>query len=80
MSSQNKLYQLLLEALINEGNARVRALQAVREYLQKTNCDILNQELAEIDKIGLLRMLQAAGVPQCLSARFFVQVQKAYAK
>ncbi|MEM0241255.1 MAG: hypothetical protein QXP29_07330 [Candidatus Nezhaarchaeales archaeon] len=78
MSGQNRLYALLLDAVLNEGNARVRALQAVRQYLQNTNCDVLNQELSEIDKIAMLRMLQAAGIPACLQARFFIQVQKAY--
>lgn len=78
MSAQNQLKNLLTEAALSSGAERVKWLNAVRQYIESTNCDILDQELAQIDRIVLLRMLQAAGVPSCLQARFLIQISKAH--
>ena len=73
----NKLEELLLDAAIETGAKKLQYIQQVRLYLQQTPCDQLNQELAAITNTVLLRTLQAAGVPACMQARFYIQLNKA---
>ncbi len=77
MSAKNKLEELLMNAVLNIGARRVQYLQAIRQYLQKTDPAVLNDELSQITNIQELRMLLAAGVPSSIMTRFYVQYNKA---
>ena len=66
-----------MNAVLSTGARRVQYLQAVREYLQKVDPLILNQQLSQITNVQELRMLLAAGVPQSIATTFYVQYNKA---
>lgn len=74
---KNRLEELLVDAAILSGAQKLQAITQIRNYLQQTPCNILNEQLAQIENPVLLRVLQAAGVPACLQARFYVQLNKA---
>ena len=78
MSQQtNRLAELLQQAVLAFGADRVQVLQRIRQYIAQTDCTVLNVQLQQITNINMLRMLQAAGVPQCIQATFYLQINKA---
>jgi len=77
MQAANKLEYYLQQAALSEGAQRVQWIQKVREYMQVTDPLVLDSELAQITNRAELRMLQAAGVPEFLTTRFYVQYNKA---
>jgi len=76
MQAANQLEYYLQQAWLSAGAQRVQWIQKVREYLQVTDPLIIDSELAQITNIHELRMLQAAGVPEFLTTRFYVQYNK----
>jgi len=73
----NRLAELLQQAVLAFGAERVQVLQKIRQYIAATDCTVLNVQLQQITNINMLRMLQAAGVPQCIQATFYLQINKA---
>jgi len=76
MQAANQLEYYLQQAALSEGTQRVQWIQKVREYLQITDPLVLDSELAQITNRAELRMLQAAGIPEFLTTRFYVQYNK----
>jgi hypothetical protein len=73
----NRLAELLQQAVLAFGAERVQVLQKIRQYIAQTDCTVLNVQLQQIQNVNMLRMLQAAGVPQCIQATFYLQINKA---
>jgi hypothetical protein len=73
----NRLAELLQQAVLAFGADRVQVLQLIRQYIAQTDCTVLNVQLQQITNINMLRMLQAAGVPQCMQTTFYLQINKA---
>jgi len=76
MQAANQLDYYLQQAALSEGTQRVQWIEKVREYLQITDPLVLDSELAQITNRAELRMLQAAGIPEFLTTRFYVQYNK----
>ena len=73
----NRLAELLQQAVLAFGADRVQVLQRIRQYIAQTDCTVLNVQLQQVTNINMLRMLQAAGVPQCMQTTFYLQINKA---
>ncbi len=67
---RNKLDELLADAVLASGQARQTALDSVRGYLRATPIVQLKLEIAQLQSLQELNMLQAAGVPLGLRDTF----------
>jgi hypothetical protein len=71
---KNKLDELLADAVLASGLMRQAMLERVRQYILETDIAQLRKEIAVIDSLPELQMLQAAGVPAGLQSVFLFRL------
>jgi heme oxygenase len=71
---KNKLDELLADAVLASGLMRQAMLERVRQYMLETDIAQLRKEIAVIDSLPELQMLQAAGVPAGLQSVFLFRL------
>jgi len=71
---KNKLDELLADAVLASGLMRQAMLERVRQYMLETDITQLRKEIAVIDSLPEMQMLQAAGVPAGLQSIFLFRL------
>jgi len=71
---KNKLDELLADAVLASGLMRQAMLERVRQYMAETDITQLRKEIAVIDSLPEMQMLQAAGVPASLQSVFLFRL------
>jgi len=71
---KNKLDELLADAVLASGLMRQAMLERVRQYIAETDIAQLRKEIAVIDSLPEMQMLQAAGVPASLQSVFLFRL------
>jgi len=71
---KNKLDELLADAVLASGLMRQAMLERVRQYIAETDIVQLRKEIAVIDSLPEMQMLQAAGVPASLQSVFLFRL------
>jgi len=71
---KNKLDELLADAVLASGLMRQAMLERVRQYMAETDIAQLRKEIAVIDSLPEMQMLQAAGVPASLQSVFLFRL------
>ena len=71
---KNKLDELLADAVLASGLMRQAMLERIRQYMAETDITQLRKEIAVIDSLPEMQMLQAAGVPASLQSVFLFRL------